>query len=223
MLIIINDLVQNSDAPASIKSFALADTYTAATSGNIDFSTNKTFNAVGFGNTDATTVTFTTVSGLNQAITVGSGDDSDGLYVIPSTTDDIISWSHDGTYIGRIAVGQSRDIGFADDRQVGFYSTQVPRITASGQVEPGAGGYSGRHIQLTFPYQFDSDVFGDIFTAQDDIAKGIPWFMAFSSCEQTKGIPFIRLYASPPDPSIFFNSVLTEYRYSGAFDFYQRF
>ena len=218
MKILINDFVQGSDAPTNLKSPALSDYYDAETDVDIDFGEAKTCDCIGFGNTDATTVNVSTVSGLNKDIT----PDGSGLYEIPEATDDIFTVSHNGTYIGRVALGLARSLGVAPTREAGFYTTQEPRISASGQIIPGAGGYYGRRISIDFRYKIDEIIFDDIEAAYEYISEGYPWFMLFTTRELNR-FPWTRLYASPNDPEMLLQSSVNRFLYSKQFDFYVRF
>lgn len=218
MKILINDFVQDSDAPDDLKSPSLSDYYEDLTSFDIDFGENKTCDCIGFGYTDATTVNVTTVSGLDKDITV----DGSGLYEFPSTTDDIFTVSHDGSYIGRVALGLARSLGVAPTREAGFYTTAEPRVTASGQVIPGAGGYYGKRLSVDFRYKIDEDIFDDIEAAFEYISQGYPWFMLFSTKEQER-LPWARMYASPDDPEMLLQSSVNRFLYSRQFDFFERF
>ena len=222
MLAIIDDKVQNSDAPDAVKSPALSDAYTAATSIPIDLGSSFPVNAIGVGYTDATEITVV-ATGLNETIVfTETGNKINGLYELPQTTNQVFTVSHNGTYIGRIALGLSRQLGAAPTREPGFYTTQVKRITESGQIIPGAGGYNGRRIALDFRYKIDRDIFDDIETAFPFIARGFPWFLKFSE-KELKRLPFERLYASPDDSQILLQSSVNRFLYSKQFDFKERF
>lgn len=218
MLMLIYDRVQESDAADELKSAALADIYTALIAFDITMPADITINAIGIGNTDATELDIDTVSGLNETITI----DGNGLYELPSTTDDVFSISHDGTYIGRIALGLSRSLGVAPTREAGFYSTQENRITLAGQIIPGAGGHTGKRIAVDFRYKITQDIFNDFQNAVEFVGKGYPYFLKFTTIELVTK-PFERLYASPNDPNMLFQSSVNRFLYSKQFDFFERF
>ena len=222
MLILIDDKVQGSNAPDALKSSALSDTYSDTTDFNIDLGDDYAVNCIGIGYTDATELTVTNVAGLNQTITIGDYPDASGLYELTASTDDIFSISHNGSYIGRIALGFSRSLGVAPTREPGLFTTQSSRVTASGQVIPGAGGYNGRRIAVDFRYKIDSDIYADFQNAFQYIAKGLPYFIAFTAKEQLR-IPIVRIYASPDDPNLLFQSSVNRMLYSKQFDFKERF
>ncbi len=209
MKILFNDLLQASDAPGNLISPALAETW-EGTGTTITLDASGTFDCVGIGYTDATAVT---INGTVITIpTVSPYPDSykDGLFVLPSQTADTIVISHDGTYIGRLAIGKSRTMYASPSREIGLWTTNAPRKTLSGQVIAGAGGVSGRQIELAFRYKFTSDIIGDIEKAwAGQISRGYPFFVIFDS--ESHNIPWARLYATMDnadgDSWVFQNSV----------------
>lgn len=211
MRILIDDKIQASDAPDAIKSPALAD-YSTLTTVTITLAGTETIDCIGIGGTDAETVTIngTDVSYIES-----------GLYMIADTDTDTLTISHDGTYIGRIAAGKSRFLGAAPMREPGFYTTEVTRVTASGQVIPGAGGYSGRRIGLDFRYKIDADIFQDFQDAYaTQIAKGFPFFLYFDM--ETHRMPWTRLYGRT-DNELLFQSSVNRFLYSRRFEFQEAF
>jgi hypothetical protein len=220
MKILINDILQSSDAPEALISPALADTW-EGTGITVTLDASRTFDCVGIGYTDATAVT---VNGTEITIpTVSPYPDSykNGLFVLPSQTDDEVVISHDGTYIGRLALGTSRSIYASPSREPGFYTTSEPRVTAAGQVIAGAGGYSGRRIDLDFRYKIDRDIFQDIQDAYaSQVSKGFPFFLYFD--KETGRMPWTRLYAST-DNNLLFQSSVNRFLYSRRFAFTERF
>jgi hypothetical protein len=217
MLILIDDKVQSSDAPAALKSSALSDTYEDSTSIAINLDAFYDINCIGFGYTDATEVTVSAI-GLSETITVNGN----GLYVLPETNNQVFTISHDGSYIGRVALGFSRSLGVAPTREAGFYTTHSPRTTLSGQIVESAGGYNGRRIAVDFRYKITEDMFNDFQAAFTYIAKGLPYFLKFTDKELVR-MPFERLYASPTDNNLLFQSSVNRFLYSYQFDFYERF
>src|SRR6056297_2193682 len=211
MMILIDDKIQASNAPAALKSPALADV-SELTTFSITLAATETIDAIGIGGTDATTVT---VNG--QAITYIEN----GLYMIDEITTGTLTITHDGTYIGRLAAGKGRFLGAAPMREPGFYTTEEPRVTASGQVVAGAGGYTGRSIGLDFRYKIDSDIFDDFENAYaSQIAKGFPFFLYFD--KETHRMPWTRLYART-DNNLLFQSSVNRFLYSRRFDFSEAF
>lgn len=224
MYVLINDFIQSSDAPDELKSPALADIYDDEINIDIVLDDTYTINAIGFGYTDATTVTVTPDGGAAENITVGTSPNSNGLYLLATEfTNDEVNITHNGSYIGRIALGFARSLGVAPSREIGFYTTEKPRVTAGGQIIPGSGGYTGRRLAVDFRYKIDSDIFNDITDAKEYIAKGYPWFMALTAAEQSRIVSWSRLYASPASPEILLQSSVNRFLYSKQFDFLERF
>lgn len=224
MKILINDFIQGSNAPDYLKSPDLSEYYDDEVSIDIDFGENKTVNCIGIGYTDATTFTVTPDGGAPENVTVGASPNASGLYLLVTPfTNDVVNVAHNGSYVGRVALGFARSLGAAPTREAGFYSTESPRVTKSGGVIPGAGGYYGRRLAVDFRYNIDSDIFSDITAAMEYISKGYPWFMALTAKEQARIAPWSRLYASPADVELLLQSSVNRFLYSKQFDFYERF
>jgi len=216
MKILFDDLIQRSDAPMPLKSASLADKL-EDDSLVIVLDSSYEIDCFGVGNTDATEVTIN-----GQTITLGTNDEKNGLYLLDTSLNtDTINLSHDGTFIGRFALGKSRSLGASPSREPGFYSTSSPRITASGQVIPGGGGISGRKISVDFRYKIDQEIFEDIDNAYlGQISKGLPFFILFD--KENHRFPWLRLYASADNEQTFQSSV-NRFLYSRRFDFIERF
>ena len=217
MKILINDVLQYATAgvPDELISPSLADRDNA-TSYSITLDTTRDIDCFGIGNTDATEVTIN-----GDTITLASTD-KNGLYLLTSElSTSSLTITHNGSYIGRLAVGKSRSLGAAPAREPGFYTTAEPRITASGQVVEGAGGVSGRTIQLDFRYKFTQDIFDDIEAAYEgQISRGFPFFLYFD--KETHRMPWERLYASS-DQELVFQSSVNRFLYSRRMTFTERF
>jgi hypothetical protein len=137
-----------------------------------------------------------------------------GLYLlaVAQTTDTLVI-SHDGTYIGRLAIGMAREIGASPSREPGFYSTNSDRNTLSRQTIPGAGGVTGRKIQVDFRYKFTETIVNDIELAYaTQIGRGYPLFLWFDT---TKLVwPWSRFYGKPDNKDILLQSSVRKYLYS---------
>jgi hypothetical protein len=213
MKILIDDFVQDSDAPDALKSPALADDYEFTTSIDIDLGSSKTINCIGIGNTDG--VNFT-VDG--QAVTFSEN----GLYILsPAITDQVITIGYDGSYVGRIALGVYRQICTAPNKEIGFYSTEQNRITASGQVQPGAGGITGRKLNLDSRYKIDETIYQDFENAYPrQLGKLFPFFLNFA--DELK-IPYDYFYGGFDKSVLSLQSAIYRFLYSRRFDFIERF
>lgn len=135
----------------------------------------------------------------------------------------LVSITHDGTYIGRLALGKYRELGTAIAKEPGFYTTNESSKTLSGQVIPGAGGYIGRSIDLDVRYKIDRETFEDIYTAYRYISKSYPYFILLD-CETHK-LPYFlyRLYATTDTPISKLQSSTYRFLYSYKFNFIEAF
>jgi hypothetical protein len=244
MKILINDILQSSDAPEALISPSLSDTYTVDGELEVNIPVGTGADCIGVGNTDASYIT------VNGEMIELDRTDLNGLYFLPAGTipdydiilgdvetdmylgdvstdmvlgdvQQTVTISISGTYIGRLALGTSRSIYASPSREPGFYTTSEPRVTAAGQVIAGAGGYSGRRIDLDFRYKIDRDIFQDIQDSYaSQISKGFPFFLYFD--KETGRMPWTRLYAST-DNNLLFQSSVNRFLYSRKFAFTERF
>jgi len=218
MNILINDFVQFSNAPLTLKSASLADT-TTFTEITFAFDTVRTFDCIGIGNTTATSIT---VNGVSVAL---SAVDKNGLYILPSpqTTDTIVLGLVGGDKVGRVALGIARSLYAAPAREPGFWSTATSRKTLSGHIVPGAGGVTGRKISLDFRYKFDADIVADIQRAfPTQLGRGYPFFLSFTHPSELNRLPWPRLYATTNNEWLFQSSV-NKFLYSIKLDFVEAF
>ena len=215
MKILIDDKMQNSDAPDEWKSPSLADT-SIDTSETITLDSVSDIDCIGVGNTDATTIT------INSEVVTLATTQKTGLYILVTALNtSSLTISHNGTYIGRVAVGKYRDLYPSPAREPGFYTTQKPRLTASGQVVEGAGGVSGRELNLDFRYKFTLDIFNDIESAfTEQLAKGYPFFLYFD--KETNWISWLRMYGQDTNRMLFQSSV-NRFLYSKRIKLIERF
>lgn len=215
MKILINDIIQGSNAPSTLKSPALAEIWKGS-SITILLGGSYSIDCFGIGNTDATEITINAVT-----YDLESGDDLSGLYEMVPITASSITLSHNGTYIGRFGIGKSRFIGVAPAREPKWKSTYENRRTLSGQVVPGAGGYTYREIDVDVRYKIDSEILADIKLAYPlQIGRMFPLFIFFDK-EQLR-IPFVRMYASMPE-DIVLQSGVNRLLYSKKFTFREEF
>ena len=214
---LINDLVQYSDAPGTIKSPSLADIYEDTTIPVITLDATYDVDCIGIGNTDATEII---VNG--ETITLGTGQDKNGLYLLTTPLNtNTITITYDGTYIGRIGIGKYDYLGSSYTRTTGHYSTEQPRDTAGGQVIPGAGGITGRTVGINFDSTInESNIssFNNAYASQ--ISKGFPFFINFD--KETVRQPVNRFYGKT-DIELLFSSDLLRYQYSITLDYREAF
>lgn len=232
MKILIYDKMQiATGVPDEIKSPSLADMYEDAVSFTATFETAEKINCIGIGYTDATQVTVQNESGESRSITISkSAPYQNGLYLIDEiyVSDleygGVLTISHNGTYIGRVGIGEYRQLCGNPTMEIGFYTTEKNRETRSGQVIPGAGGYSGRTFDLDIRYKIDDDIYNDIELAYaSQIAKGFPYFM-YTDDEQHK-LPtnMLYFYAKTNKPLSKLQSAIYQFLYSYKFQFMEKF
>lgn len=246
MKILINDFLQLSDAPKELTTPALLDTC-IDTNIDIDLGSTKTFNSIGIGYTDATIVTITYRKSIDGNILDNTDnnilDNNDlpitsviyttdiinvnyllnGLYILPvDIIARVFNLSHNGTYIGRVAIGLYREICTSPSKEPGFYSTNDNMISSAGQVLSGQGGYSGRKINVETRYKITSDIYQDFTDAyKNQISKGFPFFINFGS--ESFKLPFQYFYGSLKENDLNFTNSINRFLYSNNFNFIERF
>lgn len=177
------------------------------------------FNCIGIGGTDATQIT------INSTIIINSDDGlpfENGLYDIGQTLQaGIITIDHNGSYIGRIAVGKCIDISISPTREVGFMTTSNPRTTLSGQRIAAVGGYSYRKLGVDFIYKFTKEIIDEIKNAYPgQIAQGYPFFFDFT--KEKDWIEVTKFYGYD-DNNMIFQSSVNRYSYSRGFQISEAF
>jgi len=176
------------------------------------------FDCIGIGGTDATVVI------INNTIIINSPNGKkfeNGLYEIGrSVTANQITISHNGSYMGRIAVGKCHKIPISPSREPGFYSSVTPRRSLSGQVIPTAGGYGGGKIGVDFRYKINAEIIEDFRRAYvTQTMQGYPFFIDF---DNTKWLPIQKFYGET-DNDLIFQSAINSFKYSKRFEFREAF
>jgi hypothetical protein len=218
MRVIWDDYIQSSDAPDFLKTPSLADK-DALNGVTVTFTTERTYNAIGVGNTNAPEII---VNG--QTVTLAQPD-TNGLYMLPQTyTSSTVTLSISSEYtVGRVAVGTARSTPIAPAREPGLESTSNPRITLSNQVIAGVGGVSRRTFSVDMRYKFTKEIWDDIEAAYpQQIGRGFPLFVSFDDCNVAGHYPFPRLYAQP-DAKFVFQSSVYRFLYSKKIKLTERF
>lgn len=131
--------------------------------------------------------------------------------------------THNGTYIGRFAMGQYRKLGTSVTKEIGFYTTTESRETLSGQVIPGAGGYYGRTADLDVRYKIDSDIYNDFELAYFYIMKEYPYFLMFDDEQHKMPTNMYRMYMKTNKPLTKLQSSTYAFLYSYKFKFSEAF
>lgn len=229
MQILLYDKMQDATgAPDAIMSPALSDRYTTATSFTVTFASDEIVNCIGIGYTDATEVTITDGSDPQTVTLLYTATNelkyNNGLYIINQLESSSYTISHNGTFIGRVGIGVWRTLGTNPTKEIGFYTTNESRITASGQVIPGAGGFSGRRFEADVRYKFTEDIYNDLRKAYNgQISKNYPYFI-YTYDEQHK-LPdtMLHMYVRTKDVDMLLQSSSYKFLYSYKFSFFEAF
>jgi hypothetical protein len=221
MIILFNDQIQNSDAPSSLKTAALSDSYNISGPVVITFTDPVLISSIGIGNTDGKnfTITFNDIENtVIEIIYSGSG-----LYPINKTIKAThISIDTDALYIGRIGAGIGVSIPTSIAKEPGWNSTSMPRTTLSGQVIPGAGGYNYRTLSLDSRYKMGKPELDEIQTGYKTTAAGYPFFIDLT--DECYKIPYSKLYATEKNQrQLVFESGVRRFLYSRRFEFQEAF
>ena len=220
MKILLNDILQYSDAPEPLKSPMLSER-TSINETIINLDKNRQINAIGIGNTDGTSFDIIFNDAANTTFTfrfIGNG-----LYCM----DSIISASKirintNATYVGRIGAGLGIHIPTSIAKEPGFVSTAEPRITLSGQVINGLGGYNYRILSLDSRYKIDEVAMNEIQEGYNTIGAGFPFFIDLT--DESYKLPFSKFYATEIDQKkMSFEGGIRKYLYSRRWYFEEKF
>jgi len=146
-----------------------------------------------------------------------------GLYMLDKTYNNIekIKITSNGK-IGRFAAGLARNIPTSIAKELTFCSTAEPRLTLSGQVIQGLGGYNYKTLSLDSRYKINEKIMNDILEAYPFIALGYPFFIDLSA--EIYKLPIKRLYAVDKNQQNFgFESGVKKYLHSRRFVFQECF
>jgi hypothetical protein len=219
MRILFNDVIQYSDAPDAVKSPALS--HASAVPAVITLDRPRPVNAIGIGNTD----------GAYFAIAFDDDDGTvfnlpftdNGLYIMPKTiTASAIAIATDAAFAGRIAAGLGVEICTSIPKEPGWRSTSEPRVTLSGQVVPGRGGYNYRTLSLDSRYGIGPEAVAELTAGWKYTGMGYPFFISLET--ESYKLPYSRLYAEENSQrSMGFEGGIRKYRYSRKWDFTERF
>ena len=146
-----------------------------------------------------------------------------GLYLLDKKYNDVefIKLTTNGK-IGRFAAGMARNIPTSIAKELTFCSTAEPRLTLSGQVIQGLGGYNYKTLSLDSRYKINEEIMNDILEAYPFIALGYPFFIDLSA--ENYKLPIKRLYAVDKNQQNFgFESGVKKYLHSRRFVFQECF
>lgn len=226
MKILLNDKLQYATGvPALVITPALADRYTTSNTFTATFTASEVVNCIGIGYTDATEIEITDGSDTATVLITQDAPYQNGLYLLGITFDsDTFTITHNGTYIGRVGIGQYRTLGTAPTKEIGFFTTNESRRTLSGQVIAGAGGYCGRTIDVDVRYKIDEDIYNDIETAFcSQISREYPYFLMFDDEQHKVPDNMLHFYASTDKPISKLQSSSYKFLYSYKFKFEEAF
>lgn len=126
----------------------------------------------------------------------------------------------DATFIGRLGMGRGVKLGTSIPKEPSYKYSEKTRLTLSGQVIPGIGGYPYRAVSLDTRYKIGAEEMSDIVAAYNSqTGPGLPFFTLFE--EEIRRLPFIRLYVKDTKNEAFsFESGLHDrYLFSRKFEF----
>jgi len=216
--ILFNDIIQYSDIPFDLKNPALSQIYSINNSLVITLDKVRPINAIGIGNTDSTIFTISIGNKSKQF-----NFSENGLYLLGETFNvNKFTITTNGSYIGRIGAGIGVNIPTAIAKEPAFNSTAEPRTTLSGQVIPGAGGYTYRSISLDSRYKIGELAMKEIESGYKYIGMGYPFFIDLSV--ESYKLPFSKLYAIERNQrQMSFEGGIRRFLYSRRFEFEERF
>ncbi|MDR2923448.1 MAG: hypothetical protein LBU85_08930 [Treponema sp.] len=191
--------------------------------GRIEITLDRQYpvNAIGIGNTDGVHFNLAFNDDANTIFDFQFTEN--GLYVMPkSVLASEITIITDASYIGRAGAGLGVHLPTAIAKEPSLKSTSEPRITLSGQVVPGAGGYNYRELSLDCRYKITEEIMGEITKGYAIAGKGYPYFIDLT--DESYKLPFSKLYANEKNQrSMTFQGGVRHYLYSRRFEFEERF
>ena len=142
-----------------------------------------------------------------------------GLYTMPKTVlSSSITINTIIKSVGRIGAGLAINIPTAIAKEPTFCSTASPRITLSGQIINGLGGYNFKMLSLDSRYKINEIAMKEIMNGYKYISLGYPFFIDLTV--ESYKLPFKRLYAIDTNQQNFgFESGIRKYLFSRRFIF----
>jgi len=210
MRILFNDRIQHSNAPKELKSPALSQTLPVRGVLSVRLDRESLIDCVGIGNTDGRLFR---VNGQEIAF------NGNGLYILPRRiTAAVLTIETAASHIGRLAAGLAVNIPTSVAKEPAFRSTAEPRITLSGQVVPGLGGYAYRTLSLDSRYKIGREAMSEIEAGYRYIGMGYPFFIDLA--DEAYKLPFDKLYATDTrQQSLGFESGVRRFLYSRRWEF----
>jgi hypothetical protein len=145
-----------------------------------------------------------------------------GLYLFPESETRLVKIKCDGSYIGRIAMGNAVNLKTSIPKEPTLVSTNKPRVTLSGQVIDGLGGYDYWRVSLDTRYKIDKEKMEEIIKGFPSLSRGLPLFVSFE--DEGERLPFTRLYCNDTNQQqLSFESSINKSLFSRRFIFEERF
>jgi hypothetical protein len=224
MNILFNDILQNSNAPKQLTSSSLADYYNNSSELEIILHEPSFIDCIGIGNMDSNTVTAELTNTDNDVFQETIYFQENGLYLLGKEYENIteIGVSFSSSHIGRLAFGKAVNLKTSIAKEPALVSTNKPRITLSGQVIDGLGGYNYWRVSLDTRYKIDRDKLDEIIKGFPALGRGLPLFVSFE--EEKERLPFKRLYVNDTSQQeLSFESSINKNLFSRRFVFEERF
>jgi hypothetical protein len=222
--ILFYDLLQDSDAPEQLTSSSLADFFDNPAEQKIVLPEPSTVNCIGIGNMDSSAVQIALTDTDNNMYTETVPYQENGLYLLGKTYESIeeIDVTFSCSHIGRLAFGKAVNIKTAIPKEPALVSTNKPRVTLSGQVIDGLGGYNYWQVSLDTRYKIDREKLSEITRGFPGLSRGLPMFVSFE--DEKDRLPFKRLYVNDKNQQqISFESSINKNLFSRRFIFEERF
>jgi hypothetical protein len=196
MNILFDDVLQYSDAPKKMITASLADYYNSAGKINILLQESSVINSVGIGNMNSDNIQIELVDTANNIFTENIVFQENGLYLLSKEYVDItqMNVTFTSTHIGRLAAGKAVNLRTSIPKEPTLVSTYKPRVTLSGQVIDGLGGYNYWRVSLDTRYKIDKEKMNEIIKGFPVLSRGFPVFISFE--DEKERLPFNRLYAN---------------------------
>ena len=220
MKILFNDVAHEAlDAPKDIIKPGLTGIYSIYEPIVFHFGKEMTINSIGVGN----------LKGANT-FSVKIGDDVEnftydgsGLYLLSKTYKTTkVTFLTAGTSVGRIGLGVAVNIPTSISKDFAYASTAEPRLTLSGTVVLGLGGYTYRRVGVDSRYKLNREAIEEIYKGRKRISEGYPFFINFE--DEAYKLPFTKLYANDLNQQdMSFEGGVRDFRYSRRFEFEERF
>jgi hypothetical protein len=224
MNILFYDRAQESDAPKQLIGASLADTYANQAETEIVLLEPALINCIGIGNMNSNSIEIELLNSDADSFRETITYDKNGLYLLDKEYTNIVGINvfFSCSYIGRLAFGKSVNLKTAIPKEPTLVSTNAPRITLSGQVVEGLGGYNYWRVSLDTRYKIDKEKLDEIIKGFPSLSKGLPLFVSFE--DEKDRLPFERLYVNDTNQREFgFESSINKNLFSRRFVFEERF